>query len=481
MAQPSPLHIRIESRDFACGDLRVRRMVGREAISELFTFDLDLAHAGPHGLPPEAVPGAEVTLVLEHEDGEERRRIHGIIGQIRDRLDASREHRAYRMRVVPRAARLTLVQTQEIFMDQSVPEIIKGKLEQVGLSGGGLDMRLTGSYPAREFVVQYKESDLAFISRLAEHLGLSFFFEHSDSEERIVFADNRSAYGHIEGGRIAYRGRGEAAGVFELEIERELLPRMYAMQDYNYRHPLADLWASHTLEAGTGGGVVEYGAHYKTSEEGAALARIRAEERLAQDRIHEGKSDIPGVSAGTTAKLEGHPLIDAIDLLFVEVTHDLTIAEQGSGRAAYTNTFRAVPAENTYRPPRRTPRPKIAGFVTGIVQARTGGARGSTPALDEFGRYVVQFHFDTAPGERAASRPVRMAQPYIGPNHGMHFPLRPGAEVLIGFMDGDPDRPVILGAVPNAIAPSPVTSASANKSRISTANAGILIELADGK
>jgi type VI secretion system secreted protein VgrG len=179
----------------------------------------------------------------------------------------------------------------------------------------------------------------------------------------------------------------------------------------------------------------------------------------------------------------GHPRADALDLLIVEVEHEgrwpLFDDAPEDAELHYTNSFKAISAEKTYRPPRRTPRPRIHGVVTGIVQPLPGADVGAVARLDEHGRYVVQIHFDTAPpGGQKASHAVRMAQPYAGPNHGMHFPLRPGAEVLLGFVDGDPDRPIILGAVPNAIAPSPVAAANANTHRISTA-AGVVIEISD--
>ncbi|MEZ4311749.1 MAG: type VI secretion system tip protein VgrG, partial [Polyangiaceae bacterium] len=158
-------------------------------------------------------------------------------------------------------------------------------------------------------------------------------------------------------------------------------------------------------------------------------------------------------------------------LLLIEVTHEATLpvfSEQKSGETgSYHNTFRAIPADVTFRPARVTPKPRIIGFVTGIIQAGSEGETGGIARLDTEGRYTVQFHFDTTQhGEEKASHAVRMAQPFAGPNYGMHFPLRRGTEVLLAFADGDPDRPVIVGAVYNASSPSPVVAANAHKHQL---------------
>src|SRR5262249_41818744 len=141
---------------------------------------------------------------------------------------------------------------------------------------------------------------------------------------------------------------------------------------------------------------------------------------------------------------------------------------EGEG-LGYFNTFRAIPADRTYRPPRVTPRPRIAGLVTGIVAPGPAGAEARYAPIDEQGRDLIRLPFDVAPpGERPPSRPVRMIQNHAGENYGTHFPLKIGTEVVLAFIDGDPDRPLIVGAVPNPIKPSPVTGANPNVHRIRT-------------
>jgi type VI secretion system secreted protein VgrG len=468
--------VRLESGAFACDRLRIRELTGREVISRLFSFELDVVCLDREGIDLDAVEGSVVTLVFEHQ-GTEVRRVHGMIAGIEDRLARHVDLRSYRLEVVPRAFRLTMAEIQDLFLGLSVPEIVTRKLELVGLDTGDVELRLHEKYPARELVVQYKESDLAFVSRLAEHLGVSFFFEHKDDRDVLVLTDHAAGFAQLAApGRVDYHERGEE-GVFELVQRRRLVPGVHVVRDYNYRQPLVDLAAEHEIEAGYAGGVVEQGAHFKTPEEGQALARIRAEEHQAARIVYEGKSALPSLFAGAAFRLEGHPDLAGLDLLVVEVEHQFVRAAPGAGdevRARYTNTFRATPAGRAYRPPRTTPRPRVSGFVSGIIDPGPGGGR-SAAQIDEQGRYWVRFLFDSTPrGRQAPSHPVRMTQPFAGPGYGIHFPLHPGTEVAIIFADGDPDRPIIAGAVPNPVTPSPVHAANADHHRISTKLGGLI-------
>ena len=186
------LEVKLESTHFPHEHLHVRRFEGREVVSRLFDFELDLVSLDRQGIDTAAMMGANVTLSF-HWSGAEIRRIRGMIAAVHDRQETQGTLHTVRARVVPRAFRLTLIETQETFMDMTVPEIIAHKLHLVGL-GKDLELRLSHTYPKREFVVQYGETDLAFVSRLAEHLGISFFFEHHDGHERMIFTDHPGGF-----------------------------------------------------------------------------------------------------------------------------------------------------------------------------------------------------------------------------------------------------------------------------------------------
>jgi len=178
-------------------------------------------------------------------------------------------------------------------------------------------------------------------------------------------------------------------------------------------------------------------------------------------------------------------------MLLVEVEHEWTrptsADDRHAGETSYRNTFRAVDGQRTYRPPLVTPRPRIDGVVTATVeplQPPAGSPTAKDATIDTNGDYTIRFHFDPAPmfpapGSRVrSSLPVRMMQALAGPNYGIHFPLRGGIEVFVLFIDGDPDRPVIAAAVPNAITTSPSTQSNSLQSVMRT-QSGITLTFKD--
>jgi type VI secretion system secreted protein VgrG len=483
----TPLDAELESSDFDVTDLQVLALRGREQISQLSWFEVDLVMRNDAELPAAVVPGVSLSLVLRFTRAGVAtvRKIHGILEWVRDRRDALLEHSTFTLRIVPELSRLLLTEMQDLFVNQTIPAIIEAKLGLHELDGQRLTMSATG-YTARELVMQYRESDLAFVSRLAEHLGISFVFEHGDeAPERVIFTDDVVNAGltadQIE---IPYRPSGELFGAFAVVVERQMIPTKYMAQDYNYRNPNADISGKAMLgtEAaplGNGGGVIEYGTHQLDQTEGDAIAAVRKQERESRQEVFSVDSTFAELSAGSLVKLSGFAQTSDPELLIVSIEHNATFgSDDGAG---YKNSFRAVPKTVHYRPPRSTPRPRIHGLVTGTVALGTATAPGGAAQIDNEGRYLVQFHLDPDQ-ERVgpASHAIRMAQMFAGPTHGIHFPLRPGSEVVLSFLDGDPDRPIIVGSVPNHVNRSTTTSANSNKNRLHS-TAGVLIEFGEGK
>jgi len=472
-------NIRLDSDAFETKGLRIRELVGTEALSQLFTFRLTVVALDGAHLEADSVIGADATIVFEHE-GRTVRRIHGTVDEMQDDLDVGRDIKVYRLTILPRASRLTMVATQEVTLDATVPEIIARKLAMLGLSeGADFELRLREQYPSREFVLQYRETDLAFLSRLGEHVGITFFFEENEGNDRIVFTDG-TGYPELDTA-LDFRPRGEQRGLFELRSTTRRVPSVVVVQDYNYRTPQTDITATADVKTGLGGGIVEYGSHHKTPEEGARLARIRAEEYEASRRVFSGKSEFCELSAGTRFKLRGHERVADTQMLVVEIEHwaKQTVANHSPDSEPYVNSFRAIDASTRFRPARVTPRPVMSGLITAVVVAEPGAGSQALANLDEQGRYAVRFMFDTAgaTGSRT-SPPVRMLQPHAGPGYGLHLPLKPNAEVLIAFVDGDPDRPIIVGAAPNQLTPSPVSRVNPLMNVLKTAS-GIVIAMKD--
>lgn len=471
--------MRLESDVFG-EDLEVRELDGREALNQLFDFEIHAVSREGVAIDVGEVVSKPVSIVFEVDDamvdgvrkGEaawrEVRRIQGIVCECEDLLFAD-ERAAYRVRVVPHLWLSLLVETVDIYMDLTVPQIIAEKLKRLGLiEKEDFRFDLYSSYPTREFVVQYKETDLAFISRLCEHYGIAFSFEHTEAHDVVVFTDTNESLGEItDGGLAPFVLRGQRLGVFELASSLRMVPRSFVERDYNYRSPGSDLTATAEMTDGFVGGIVEYGGHFKDEAEGKWLAEIRKQEHRARRKVFRGAGSDPRLGAGLRFELEGHPHGD-VKLLVTEVHHH---ARQGTlhggeaGADGYENEFSALSVKVPFRPARVTPRPYIHGLLNGVID----GTDDTYGAVDDQGRYLVRFIFDTsAPGERQASRPIRMMQPHSGAGYGMHFPLRVGTEVLIAFVGGDPDRPVIAGTIPNPQTDSPVKAENHTKNVIRT-------------
>ena len=482
MSNNSPyVQPRLVSSAFDTEKVHVLAWKGREAISQLFELELRIVELGDGALDIETISGARASLELCDHEGTVQRTIHGMVAWVEEDLDPLAEQRCFVLKLVPRAWRTTLVKTQEIYLDMSVPEIIEEKLKRVGLSGT-LSKSLLAVYPTRDFVVQYRETDRDFIGRLSEHLGISFYFDHAGDEDRVVFCDHFGGFGEIANPDVPLRDRDERRDIFALRLERRLVPKHYVVYDYNYRRPDIELTASAELSDGYGGGVAEYAGHFRTPSEGQELIASRLQAAQCNVRMFSGQSDVARLEVGKKLRLSGHPRLEERELLLTELVHEGYHPLAGAGRstansepASYHNHFRAVPAEVMYRPPIVSPKPRIAGVLTGLVEPNESRL-GKLAKLDEAGRYTVKFLFDTAPlGQQQASHPVRRAQPLAGLDEGMHFPLKPGVEVALAFADGDPDRPIILGALPNTITPSVVGSRDAQVNRIVT-HQGIRIQ-----
>jgi len=470
---PADLRVTFECDAFDPAAVEVHEVSGVEECSQLFHFHVVLAARDRSAIDVDALVTGPGSLVFYRRD-EEVRRIRGMVASVHDvTLTDSVEYSAWRIHFAPRAFRLTLCETVDIFMDLDVKELIELKLKGSGLRvGDDVEFRLTKKYPKREFVVQYQETDHNFISRQAEHYGITYFFEHGE-KDKIVFTDGNEVLKPFEhGGTLPWQvhhvnEQGEQR-VFFLEGETRALPGRYTVRDYNYRTPGQDMAAGATVLEGAAGEVVEYGTHFKTPEAGRRFAQVRAEELLATRWTFTGRSNATAVESGRHFTLEGHPRGD-MDLLVTRVEHFIRQPVFGvmtDQESPYENTFGAIPKEVTWRPARRTAKPIVPGVVTGIVDTST---RSQYAEIDDDGRYRVKFMYDTAKrGEGQASRLVRMAQPHSGPGYGMHFPLRSGIEVILTCVNGDPDRPIIVGTVPNPATGSPVTKGNLARNVIRT-------------
>lgn len=433
----------------------VLRVMGRERLGACFQFDVDIELQGQHELDLDAVIALPAGLVFLDLD-DEVRAVFGAVSEVRDVVDERSGRLLYRLTLVPRVHALSLNHLIEVFVDKSVPEIITERLRAAGLKEGeDFELRLSGEYPQRDFVVQYRESDLAFITRLAEHLGITYWFEHDGGRDKLVFGDDEVGIERARSLPFSPDGPGRAVRAFQ--AARRKVAAGVLINDYDFMHPQLNLAAEATVASQGHGLVYDFGDNYQTEVLAKRIARARAEELAATRATYGATTDDSGLFAGARLLVTGHRHGD-VELLVVEVEHSAELsgfdAAGGEPRAIYRNLLRAIPAAVPFRPPRLTPRPRVHGMHSGIIDA---DEKSEYAAVDEHGRYKVKLLFDLsdAAGDKA-SLPIRMAQPHAGAGYGMHFPLRPGTEVLVAFIDGDPDRPVISACVPNALTPSVV-------------------------
>jgi type VI secretion system secreted protein VgrG len=465
------------------GEVTLMGVSGRERLSSLFAFDLYLVrNAGPFSDDEmDALFSVPCAIAMGEGPGDV---VRGVLESVR-RLDPTRSDTAhYLARLCPTVSLLGLARTNRIFQDLTVPEIVASVLAQYRLLPER-DYRILSRArsPKREYVVQYEETDWDFLQRWLEHEGLYYWFEHGGANEVLVISDGRhGAPSIVEPAAIPYRsantlGSGDAASLWDWEVLQTRIPARVAVFDYNYRTPLVRLVTKAPADEKTGfGTVMRYGDHFKTLDEGTAVATLRAERLACGRRVYSGTTDCSRFRVGHWFSLEGST--DSghdRQYLVTEIDHHVGEMPDEAPRR-YWSRFKAIPLDVQFRPEQQTPWPSIHGIMHGHIAA---DGSGKFAEIDEQGRYKVSLPFDSGNARgTAVSRWIRMAQPHSGPGYGSHQPLHKGVEVLLAFIDGDPDRPIIVGSVPNPHHVSPSTSQNATQSVTRTAS-GIHIEMED--
>jgi len=455
---------------------------GTEGLSKLYHFDVTLV-SDTDAIDLESVIQSRVTLTILRDDGNIV--FNGMLSAF-EQMGTAQGLTQYRAVLTPAFWRQTLTYHNQIFLDKTIPQIIEAALQDGGLTSLDYELRLTGQYQPHEYICQYNESHYRFISRLMEREGIYYYFEQGAKSEKLIITDTALLHAVMAEGKKVYytqtSGLDEASReeiIKSLVCSQKMLPARVLLKDYNYRKPSLELSVEHVVAEQGFGDVFIYGEHFSTPEEGAQLAKVRAEALICRARLFQGESLIPYLRPGYLFQLAGHNRADFNDTyLTTDLTHhgDQTfLFTSGLGAAGstreqssfYHNSFTAISSSNQFRPERVTEKPRISGTMNAHIDA---AGSGQYAEVDNQGRYKVILPFDlnSVMGGKASSW-LRMAQPYAGENHGMHFPLHKGTEVLLTFIDGDPDRPIIAAAVPNPITPSPINSANATQSRITTA------------
>lgn len=456
---------------------------GFEAISKPYQFEILLISETTDIDPLNVLQNPAIFTI--HRDEEEDVEFNGILMQFEETMEFD-GCLFFKAVLAPKLWWLSLTHHNQVFLNLSVPDIMETALKDGGLKSGiDFSFHLKNTYPSLEYVCQYDESHFNFVSRWAEREGIYYFFEQTPSGEKIIFTDDKLEHKDLLlGTDLIYQPKSGLDSLHTKEViknffcRHNMLPQRVYLKDYNYLKPsLAVEGIADVDENGRGENYI-YGEHFDTVKEGNRLAKIRAEALLCRKSIFYGESSVPFVVPGYTFNLNDHYKdIYNRKYLVIDVTHEghqtgylvsgLSAAvEKKDEQMFYSNTFTAVYSDKQFRPEHLTKKPKISGTINAKIDA---AASGEHAELDEHGRYKVIVPFDRSGRfSGKASAWIRMIQPSAGQSRGMHFPLHKGTEVLLTFIEGNPDRPVIAGAIPNPETSSPITNDNQTKSVIST-------------
>lgn len=435
--------------------LKVVRFSGTEAVSELFHFSVDLASKNG-GINFDDVLGKPAALTLRGSVG--KRIVHGLVHSFEQTGNIA-SWTCYRAGIVPTVWPLSRLADCRIFQNLNIPDIIKKVLTDRGISSDQFRFSTKRSYKPRDYCVQYRESDLSFITRLMEQYGLFYFFEHTAEKDVMVIGDDAVAHVAIEGKeQVLYSTGGSPEGetVTEFRFNQGIRSGAVVLRDYDFKKPQLKLDQTATAAGDGKLEVYDYPGEYVAPEEGKELAKSRLEAFQATRQVGSGQSDCRRFIPGYTFKLDRYPRASlAQSYLLIRVSQSgsqpqvLGADTGGKGEEpAYQNDFECIPSGIPYRSPLTTPRPSIQSVQTAVVV----GPAGEEIYTDTHGRVKVQFHWDRqGKKDEKSSCWLRVAQIWAGPGWGSMFIPRIGQEVVVSFLEGDPDQPIIIGAVYNGM------------------------------
>ncbi|RMH85382.1 type VI secretion system tip protein VgrG [Pseudomonas sp. AOB-7] len=436
-------------------DLQVLSFEGREALNKPYRFDIELVSQRAD-LDLDALINQTAYLAF----GPSGKGVHGVIYSI-EQGDSGKRLTRYRIGLRPQLAYLAHRHNQRIFQHLTVPQIVGQILEEHGIHSDAYQFQLGYLYPERDYCVQYDESDLHFIQRLCEEEGISFHFQHGETGHRLVFGDDASVFPKLA--PLSYQQDSGLAADHEVVrafgVRLETRSTQASWRDYDFEQPKLQMDADYRSEFAPALEVYDYPGRFTDRTRGKHLAK-RSLERLRSDyELAEGKSDAY-LCSGHFLALADHPREPWNDLwLLVEVIHEgkqpqvleesvTSNTQAGDGfQQGYRNRFTATPWDIPYRPALEHRKPKVLGSQTAVVT----GPAGEEIHCDQYGRVKVQFHWDReGQGDDTTSCWLRVASNWAGKAYGGVAIPRVGMEVLVTFLEGDPDQPLITGCLYHA-------------------------------
>jgi type VI secretion system secreted protein VgrG len=435
--------------------LLLTSMSGTEQLSRPFRFELELA-SEEHQIISTDIVGQNVTIRL-NLSGDNTRYFNGFISSFTQMLPKG-GLASYRATVVPWLWFLTRTADCHIFQNMTVPDIIEQVFADHGFSD--YERSLSGSYRTWEYCVQYRETDFNFVSRLMEQEGIYYFFKHENGKHFLVMADSASAhepYSDFEELKYhpADKGTKTDECISDWVVRTHLQPCSYALNDFNFKKTKTEMLVRAIADrkaASVEFEIYDYPGEYTEPDDGNKYVRKRIEELQAQYEVVSALSDARGICTGCTFELTYHPREDQNKkYLITSANYNIDAGEfysggEGVSGCTYSCSFAAIDATQPFRSPRITPKPSIPGPQTAMVV----GPSGEEIWTDKYGRVKVQFHWDReGTADENSSCWIRVAQVWAGKNWGTMYIPRIGQEVIIEFLEGDPDQPIITGRVYN--------------------------------
>jgi type VI secretion system secreted protein VgrG len=446
-----PFRIKIQG----LGDdaLLLNSFTGDERVSTPFRFILELLSPNPNVDIQGLLRKAGVISIKLDEETE--RHIHGFINRIALMEYGEDGMAVYQAELVPWFWFLTLYSNCRIFQNKTVPDIV----EQIFKDRGFKDYKLSlqASYQPRDYCVQYRETDFNFVSRLLEDEGIFYFFQQSEEKHTLVLADDKSSFAACPSKPSASYtpstgGRLDADTILGIEQEYKVNTGMTSLADYDFQKPNTSLYT--TLSGPADISMYEgydYPGDYTTKDDGDRYAKLRMEEREVPLVTVRGKSNCMGFECGYKFTLSGHFRDSANqDYTLIALRHQGQNSSYRTGHTDpfdYSNQFETIPNSVPFRPPRLGRKPVIPSTQTALVV----GQSGEEIWTDQYGRIKVQFFWDrVGTKDDNSSCWIRVAQGWAGKQWGSIYIPRIGQEVVVSFLEGDPDRPLITGSVYNA-------------------------------
>jgi type VI secretion system secreted protein VgrG len=424
---------------------------GTESLSRLFSYQLDLASAND-AIAAKAVVGKPVTWSISQFD-KAPRHFSGIVSRFVAGAVNRRKLRTYRAEVVPWPWLLTRTTDCRIFQNLNTPDIVTTIFKDFGFNDYALELK--GSFPKREYCVQYRETAFNFVSRLMEHEGIFYFFRHENGKHTMVLANAVSSYADVPESPVEYSPGSLAPNhVVGWEHHYEFRSGKSSRTDYNFEMPSTNLLTTTgtviDLPDAPKYEIFDYPGEYFIKGDGDPVTKVRMEEEEAGYNTANASSQCITFTPSGKFTLEKHDIAaENGDYVITSIHHSATEASYGStaNGTTYNNTFTCIPAKVIYRPSRATPKPIVQGVQTAVVT----GPGGEEIYVDKYGRVKVQFFWDRrGKKDDKSSCWVRVSEQWAGKNWGFVCNPRIGQEVIVDFLEGDPDRPLITGRVYNA-------------------------------